>query len=436
MQNNVPILYMKPTKKSIVLIAIVSILFTCKPSNNTTIYQSIEIQTNEIFDTLVKVRRDLHQNPELSGKEQRTSKIIAEYLLNLGLEVKTNIAGYGVIGILKGSEEGKNIAWRADMDAIASNFPEDVSFHSKNKGIQHGCGHDIHMAIGLGIAEVLSKHKASIKGTIYFIFQPEEETFVGASNMVNSTFFSDISIDEIYAAHVTAFPTGKISVKANEQFAYQKRIQIQFSNEFSEDNAKALYSKIRTKTQERINESFPWEISKAFDTIIGLTNPNTMFNNYLFLEENYELEKVNNQLNIKSYAYCTNKKASQQILTQIEKTINTSEYKEQFISIDYIQENPTVLNDQYLVENAINTLTTIYGNHSITINYGQIPYFNDDFIYFQKKIPGVYFLLGGSNPKKGINAMNHAPNFKVDEECIKVGVRSFSTLLLERVNQE
>ena len=143
---------------------------SCKSSDEKTAHQKIEKQTNEIFTNLVEIRRDFHEHPELAGNEKRTSKIIAEYLSNLGLEVKKGVAGYGVVGILKGGKEGKNIAWRADMDAIPNDFPDEVSYKSKNNGIQHGCGHDVHIAIGLGIAEVLSKNKESIKGTIYFIF--------------------------------------------------------------------------------------------------------------------------------------------------------------------------------------------------------------------------------------------------------------------------
>jgi len=427
---------MKLKKYLILLVLLFSILISCKSSDKKTVHQNIEKQTNEIFDSLVEIRRNFHQHPELAGNEKRTSKIISEYLSNLGLEVKTGVAGYGVVGILKGGKEGKNIAWRADMDALPNDFPDEVSYKSKNKGIQHGCGHDVHMAIGLGIAQVLSKNKESIKGTLYFIFQPEEETFVGAKNMVNSSLFSEMNIDEIYALHVTALPVGQIMVKPNELYAYQKRIQIKFNDKFSKEDAGILYNHIRSEILRKKDGANPWEIPKAFDSIIGLSNPNTIFKDYLFMEENFVIEEDNNQLDIKAYLYETNKSNLPNILPKIEEIISKSEYKDKFISTSFIQENPTVLNDKLLTENAINTLTDIYGSKSVVMNYGQIPYFNDDFFYFQQKTSGVYFLLGGSNLEKGINAMNHAPNFGVDEECIRVGVKSFSSLILERTNSE
>jgi metal-dependent amidase/aminoacylase/carboxypeptidase family protein len=372
----------------------------------------------------------------LAGNEKRTSKVIAEYLSSLGLEVKTGGAGYGIIGILKGGTEGKNIAWRADMDALPNNFPDDAAFKSKNKGIQHGCGHDVHMAIGLGIAEILSKNKESISGTVYFIFQPEEETFVGAQNMVESKLFSELNIDEIYALHVTALPVGQIMVKPNEIFAYQKRIQITLSDRFSKDDAKVLYNRIRNEMLRKKDGANPWEIHRAFDTISGLNDPNTAFGDYLFMDENCVIEEVNDQLQIKANLYETDRSNLSTILPEIEQIITRSEFKSEFISTSYIQGNPTVLNDEKLTDSAIKTINTIYGDEAVLTDHGQIPYFNDDFIYFQQKTPGVYFLLGGSNLEKGIDAMNHAPNFAVDEACIKVGVKSFSSLILERTNSE
>ncbi|WP_289645221.1 amidohydrolase [Maribacter aestuarii] len=233
----------------LVLLSITAI--SCASPEEKSVHQEIEKRTNEIFNKLAEIRRDFYQNPELSGNEKRTSKLIREYLLNLGLEVKTGVGGYGVIGILKGGKKGKNIAWRADMDAIPNDFPDETPYKSKIKGVQHGCGHDVHLAIGLGIAEVLSKSKETIHGTIYFIFQPEEETFVGAKNIVNSDLYSVMDIDEIYALHVTALPVGQIMVKPNELYAYQKIIQLKFNSELSKEDAQVLHNRMRNETLRR-----------------------------------------------------------------------------------------------------------------------------------------------------------------------------------------
>ena len=386
-------------------------------------HQSIQLQTDRIFNNLVKIRREFHENPELAGNEIRTQKVIAQYLLDLGLEVDTNIYGHGVVGILKGGKKGKKIAWRSDMDALS------------NKGIQHGCGHDIHMAIGLGIAEVLTKNKASLSGTIYFIFQPEEETFIGAKGMINDGLFSKIKPDEIYGLHVSALPVGQIMVKPNEMFAYQKRVRIKLKDELSKEEAKALTKKIHSFLSRSTANSKPWEIHHMADPKIGLMNPNTIFKDYLFMDENFINHSKNNVLFLEAYLYETNSSYLKDIIPKIKQAIEDNGYKDQLLSVSFIQENPTVINDEKLTNAASKALQNIYGKDVIVTDHGQVPFFNDDFAYFQQKIPGVYFFLGGSNLEKGIIAMNHSPDFQVDEESIRTGVKCFSSLILERLNK-
>jgi metal-dependent amidase/aminoacylase/carboxypeptidase family protein len=395
--------------------------------------QSINLETDKIFDKLVKIRRDLHENPELAGDEMRTQKVIKQYLLDLGLEVEINIYGHSVLGILKGGKKGKKIAWRADMDALPNDFPDDLDFKSKVKGVQHGCGHDIHIAIALGIADVLAKNKETLNGTVYFIFQPEEETFIGAKNMIDSGLLSKIQPDEIYGLHVTALPVGKIMVKPNEIFAYQKRISIKLKNELTYEQAKQLTKEIYSLLSRAQTGSKPWEIQNMVDSKLGVTNPNTIFKDYLIMDENFSIYDKNGELFLQAYLYETNSSNLKNIIPKIKQLIEASNYKNQLLSISFIQENPTVINDEKLTNLAVKTLENIYGTGFIVRDYGQVPFFNDDFAYFQQKIPGVYFLLGGSNFEKGIIAMNHAPNFKVDEACIRTGVKSFSSLIVERL---
>jgi metal-dependent amidase/aminoacylase/carboxypeptidase family protein len=396
-------------------------------------HELIKLETDKIFDKLVKIRRDFHENPELAGGEIRTQEIVKHYLLGLGLEVETNIYGRSVVGILKGGKEGRKIAWRADMDALPHDFPDDVDFKSRVKGVQHGCGHDIHLAIALGIAEVLSKNKAPLHGTVYFIFQPEEETFRGAKNMLDSGLLSKINPDEIYGFHITALPVGQIMVKPNEIFAYQKRISIKLKNELNNEQAKQLTKDIYSLLSRAKTGSKPWELQNMVDPQLGVTNPNTIFQDYLIMDENFAIYDKNGELFLETYLYETNAANLETIIPKIKQLIEASTYKKQLLSISFIQENPTVNNDAQLTNMAIKTLDSIYGTGFVVKDYGQVPFFNDDFAYFQQKIRGVYFLLGGSNFEKGIIAMNHAPNFKVDETCIKTGVKCFSSLIVERL---
>jgi metal-dependent amidase/aminoacylase/carboxypeptidase family protein len=400
-------------------------------------HKLISIETERIYDKLVKIRRDFHANPELAGKEKRTHKIIRQYLMDLGIEVDTNIYSHSIVGILKGGiNGGRKIAWRADMDALPNDFPDAVDFKSKMKGVQHGCGHDLHLAIGLGIAEVLAKHKESLRGTVYFLFQSEEETFVGAKRMIDNGLFSKIKPSEIYGLHITALPVGQIMVKPNEMFAYQKRIRIRLRNEVSKDEAKALASKIQSSLSRTLRNGKPWELQHISSPSTGLMNPNTIFKDYLIMDEHFEIYSENEELFLDTYLYETDQSKLGKVIPQIEQLISAERYADKLLSVTFIQENPTVVNDRKLTKEAMKAIKNVYGYHSIVRDYGQIPYFNDDFAYFQQKIPGVYFFLGGSNFGKGIVAMNHAPNFEVDEESIKIGVKSFSSLILERLNSQ
>ncbi|WP_149206661.1 M20 metallopeptidase family protein [Flavobacterium johnsoniae] len=408
------------------------ILYGQKAKNNINIQESIKLETDKIFDKLVQIRRDFHENPELAGKEKRTQEVIKKHLLDLGLQVETDIYGYGIVGILKGDKKGKNIAWRTDMDALPNDFPDKSDFKSKVKGVQHGCGHDVHLAVALGIAEVLAKHKKSLQGTVYFIFQPEEETFKGAKAIVENKKFAQFKLDEIYALHVTALPAGQIIVKPNEMYAYQKEIGIQFKNALSNEEVKDLSAKIRKSLVRTINSSKPWEIQSILDPKIGLTNPNTIFKDYLIADENFRSYSKNDTFRLNAEIYETDASRVKNIIPAVEQVIKDNNLGSQLLSVSFIKENPTVLNHPDLTRNSVNTLENIYGKGFVTADYGQIPYFNDDFAYFQQKVPGVYFLLGGSNFEKGIIAMNHTPNFEVDEECIRSGVKTFSSLLFQR----
>ena len=417
----------------LLMLSLVIPVYCQQKGNDSLIHKSIRLETDSLFNKLVKIRRELHENPELAGHETNTQKFIQQYLLNIGLEVRTDIYGHSVVGILKGKEKGKSIAWRAEMDALQSDFPDDVDFKSKTKGIQHGCGHDVHIAIALGIAEVLAKNKETLQGTIYFIFQPEEETFVGAKAMIDNSLFSKIRPDEIYGLHVTALPTGQIMVKHNEMFAYQRVISIKLKNVLTNLQARELTKEIHKALSRCRMGSTPWEIQKITDPTVGLTNPNTIFQDYLIMDDNFNIYTKNDELYLEANLYETNQANLKNIIPKIRQLIETTDNRDKLLSISFIQENPTVINDEKLTDAAIKTIRSIYGNDSIVSDFGQVPFFNDDFAYFQQKIPGVFFFLGGSDFEKGIIAMNHAPSFKVDEACMGMAVKSFGSLIIERL---
>lgn len=422
---------------------IISVLFIttgilCAQSDkNKSSYQQIVQKTDNIYESLVEIRRDLHMNPEISKQEKRTAEIVAKYLINLGLEVKTNIGGNGVVGILKGGKKGRKIAWRADMDAIKTDEVDVVDFKSKNKGIRHICGHDVHTTIGLGIANVLSQQKEDLEGTVYFIFQPAEEMATGAKDMITDGLFDIIKPDEIYGLHIGPEASGTINYKTNELFAYQRVLKITFKTGNNEKELEHYMNTVLKSFNRNIKfNGSPWDlINKISDPTIGITSKETIFKDYFILQgARFNKGKETNVYNASILE--TNKEKAEKIPSEIEKQIQNSKFKDSFISIEYTKQDLTPINDPKLTNISVKTLRNTYKKEMVKQLYGQVPFFGEDFIYYQQKVPGVFFFLGGSNIEKGTISMPHSPNFAVDEKTIKYGVQSFASLIFERTNNK
>jgi amidohydrolase len=163
---------------------------------------------------LVALRRDFHRHPELSFQERRTAQIIAERLHHAKLEVRTGIAGTGVVGVLHGDRPGRTIAWRADIDALPLTERLEAPFASGTAGVMHACGHDGHTAIGITLAEILSARRAEMPGTAVFVFQPAEEIISGAEPMIAAGVLDEPRVDEVYGLHLTTLtPVGQVQVR-------------------------------------------------------------------------------------------------------------------------------------------------------------------------------------------------------------------------------
>ncbi len=432
---------MTSNKKIIKLILIIPILFFGLITSGqnvkvkTSIHTTVQEQTNRIFDSLVTIRRDFHMNPEVSGKEKRTSEKIAAYLLALGLEVKTDIGGYGVVGILNTGKKGKRIAWRADMDAMPSDIADVVDFPSKKEGVRHICGHDVNITIALGIANVMASQREKLTGIVYFIFQPSEERYTGAKAMIDDGLFDMINPDEIYGSHIGPMPATVISTKPEWMFADYKTVKISFKNSSKNEAIIAYSKKLIMDLQNVAPDSKFWNPNNLGDPDIGLGNPNTIFKNYLFVnQKSFNVVETDKEIAIEAYIGSSVMEKLDSVIPQFKKDIRNSKYAKKLIDVEYSFERANLYNDKNLTKNSLAHIAQIYGKENIILLYGEMPdYRGDDFAYFQEHVPGVYFYLGGSNFQKGIISMPHAPNFQVDENCIKTGVNYFSSLIIERL---
>lgn len=395
--------------------------------------QTVKQDTDAIFEKLVAIRRDIHEHPELAGQEVRTAGKIAAQLRELGLEVQTGLYGQSVVGVLRGGRPGKTVAWRADLDALPGFYPDPESFRSKTPNVHHACGHDIHIVIALGMAEVLAKQRANLSGNVVFIFQPEEETFKGAKGLIDGGILSRMKLDEIYGVHVTAFSAGEIRVRPGEMFAHQRRIRIALKNELSDAQVEALSKQVQNAMFRARPDAKPWEIQRLVDPAVGVGVPTTSFQDFSFMDSNFDRQVEGGELRLSAYLYETDATKLDGLIPRIEAAVAASGHKAQLRGVSFVQANPTVMNHPELTLAAVSALEQGSAPNTVLPLYGQAPFFNDDFAYFQQKVPGVYFFLGGSNFQKGMIAFNHAPNFHADEETIRGGVQSFSALMLSRM---
>lgn len=432
----------KLIRTSLILQFLLCGLFTFGQNATTpsSIHQSVQSHTDAIFDSLVKIRRDFHMNPEVSGKEKRTSEEIAAYLLSLGLEVKTGVGGYGIVGILHTGRPGKRIAWRADIDAMPADVPDVVDFSSKNEGVRHICGHDVHTTIGMGIANVLVNQKENLEGTIYFIFQPAEESAKGAKMMIEDGLFKIIKPDEIYGLHVSPYPVGTIATKSANVYAHMTVVEIAYKASSDQDSLVNFTKELISSAQTYGPNTTFWNLSNVSSAEIGVTNPKTIYKDYIALMSDFDIKKSNDTLKVRVAVNASNIEKLNTFLASINNKIETSKYSKELLStkFDFQKGMPvffTPLNDKELTNESMKSISDIYGKQSVIPLYGVGPYlFSDDFAYFQESVPGVYFFLGASNYEKEIVAMPHTPNFAVDEEAIRTGVNYFSSMIIERLN--
>ena len=171
-------------------------------------------------EDLIALRRDFHRHPELSFEERRTAEIIADRLAAAKVEVRTGIAGTGVVGILRGDRPGRTIAWRADIDALPLTERLEAPFTSGKPGVMHACGHDGHTAVAIELADILAARRAEMPGTAVFIFQPAEEIIGGAQPMIEAGVLDDPRVDEIYGLHfTTTLAAGRVQARPGPSLA-------------------------------------------------------------------------------------------------------------------------------------------------------------------------------------------------------------------------
>ena len=405
--------------------------------------QKVDKLIDDIESKVIEWRRDFHQNPELSNREFKTAEKIAKHLESLGLEVQTGIAHTGVVGILKGSKPGPVVALRADIDALPVTERTQILFASKvtsthngiETGVMHACGHDAHIAILMATAEVLSNLKNEINGTVKFIFQPAEEGVPigeegGAKLMVEEGVLENPKVDVIFGLHIwSTTNVGTIEYKPEGIMAASQRFVIKVKGKQAHGSKPwggidpiVISAQIINGLQTIISRDT--ELTKEAAVItIGMIRGGLRYN---IIPE--EVEMIGT---IRTLDYEMQKKLNDEMERRV---LAIAEAFGGEATIEISTTAPLTYNDVELTAKSVLILQKAAGKENVNLIKAVTG--AEDFSYFQKKVPGFYFFLGGKplNIKSEDAAGHHTPDFFIEESGMKLGVKSFVNLTLDYLN--
>lgn len=407
----------------------------------------IDQATEEKYDQIVEWRRHIHENPELSNREYETAAMVAEHLRSLGMEVETGVAHTGVIGILRGGNPGPVVGLRADMDALPVKERVDIPFASEAVSeyqgeqvpVMHACGHDTHVAMLMGVAEILADRQEDLPGTVKFIFQPAEEGAPpgeegGGKLMVEEGVLKNPDVDVIFGQHINSqTPVGHINYRpggimaASNRFSIEvKGVQTHGSTPWSGVDPIVTSAKIIDGLQTIISRRT--ELTKEAAVItVGIIRSGVR--NNIIPEEAY-LEGTIRTLDTAM---------QEKLFAQMHETVDLiAKSMGAEAELTIYDGYPVTYNDPELTEKMAPTIERVAGSenaHVINPITGA-----EDFSFFQKKVPGFYFFTGGmpADMDPADAAPHHTPDFYIEEVGMKTGVKAMANLTIDYMlmNQE
>ena len=397
----------------------------------------IDSRSADLEDRVIEWRRHIHQNPELSNREYKTAEYISKHLTDLGLKVQTGIAHTGVVAILEGATPRPVVALRADMDALPVTERTPIPFKStaigeyqgNQVGVMHACGHDTHVAILMGVAQILTELKDKVNGTVKFIFQPAEEGAPageegGAELMVKEGVLKNPNVDAIFGLHISdATPVGMITYREGGIMASSNTFQITVNGK--QAHGSAPWSGVDPiVTSAQIINNLQTIISRNME----LTNEAavvTVGQIHGGVRSNIIPEEVFMEGTIRALDNDMRDAIFERIKTI---AIKTAEANGATAEVTISPGYPITYNDPELTRKMVPTLQKTAGENMVVT----MPAITgaEDFSFFQEQIPGLYFFLGGL-PEGGTPAGHHTPDFYIDERGLELGVRSLSHLVID-----
>jgi amidohydrolase len=402
------------------------------------IHDRIDRAAGQLVPKLTAWRHDFHQHPELGYQEVRTARIVAEHLRGLGLEVRTNVARTGVVGILRGGKPGPVVALRADMDALPVTEELDVpykstvkaQFNGREVGVSHACGHDAHTAILMGAAELLAGMKKDVAGTVVFLFQPAEEGMGGEKSggelMVDEGVLDNPKVEAAFGLHVFPFDSGSLSVRAGGAMAGSDTLRIIVRG-------------------RQTHGAMPWDgvdpVVVASQIVLGLqtivsrqadlsTAPAVL--TIGIIQGGNRTNIIPDEVRLEGTLRTFDQEMRKDIQERVRRTATLiAQSAGATADVTFMPGNVVTFNDPALTARMTPSLRRA-ATGAFEPN-APVSMASEDFSQYQLKVPGVYFFLGitakGNDPKAA--APNHSPLFCVDDAALVTRVRAFANVVVD-----
>lgn len=390
-------------------------------------------QINDIQEDVIQIRRHLHQHPELSYREVKTSEYIYQKLLSYGItDIKRNVGnGYGIVAKVEGKGLGPVIALRADMDALPINEESDLDFKSLNAGVMHACGHDAHTAILLGVARIVQANRQDFSGTVVFIFQNAEETQPGgAKSMIEDGALE--GVEKIFGIHVMPEQNvGNVGYSLDYGSAASDTFEIKVQGRGGHGakphqsmDAVIIASEIITNLQTIISRN----VDPIYPAVLSFASVNAGGG----VANNIIADKAILTGTVRTFDEEVRQLIKRKFVQMIEAIVSMNDSS---VDIHYRDGYPALLNNKEVVEETILDIedSNLFDNIVEIGPMNGAAMIGEDFAYYLKEVPGAFLNLGVKNPESDIAYPLHHPKFHIDEEALAKGIELYLVILMNQL---
>ncbi|HLO81427.1 MAG TPA: amidohydrolase [Chitinophagaceae bacterium] len=418
-----------------------SLLFSISATAQTD-YAKVSQLADKIEPKVIAWRRDIHEHPELGNREVRTADLVAKHLQSLGIEVQTGVAKTGVVGILRGGKPGPVVALRADMDGLPVTERNSLPFASKVRstyngqevGVMHACGHDTHVSILMGVAEILAGMKKDLKGTVKFLFQPAEEGAPvgeegGAELMVKEGVMENPKVDVAFGLHIDSqtevgditYRPGGTMASINDMKIVVKGRQAHGASPWSSVDPIVTAAQIINNLQTIVSRNLNITENPGIVTIGSIKGG---------VRSNIIPEEVEMLGTLRALSAADEAMIIDRVKTIVTKTAEANGATVD-IKIPWSSHYPVTYNDPALTAKMLPTLQKTAGPENVLLVPADTG--AEDFSFFAQKVPGLFIFLGGAPKGTDLKKApsHHTPDFFIDESALKLGVKAMVNLTLD-----